>query len=755
MIVSSYQILFILIPIVVTLNTCNERKTCNECLRDENLCVWCSTDNFNNTNRCVSISENLTNWCDSKDIIDPKQNVTPVEDLDFSSKIGKVIQIKPQKINIDIRLGDKANFEFVFKKAEDYPVDLYFLFDGSSSMKEIKNTTAKKSKDIYEMMQKMTKNVLLGMGTFVDKNALPYTDLKNSSLTYSFRNKLKLTDDFELFKNIVSETSFGSNYDPQEGTLDALAQVITCKNEIGWRNESRKIIIVLTDQSYHVAGDGKWAGIFQPYDGKCYTEDGVYTKELEMDYPSVGIINKLASEDEIIIFFVVNNDVKNIYEFLSKSISGSKVATYEGNEDKIVQILKKTYEKMTFNLKLKVNMKSDHRDYVVISFNPDCYKPANKKCNIQSTKEITIKGTVNLSKYFNTENIEVGIVFEGIKENLMLNINVLNSCNCTTVQNSSLCNYGGTRRCGICECNQDRYGDKCINPNDNSTCIAPGETVLCSGHGSCLRGKCLCRDGYEDEYCQCVKDSCPRDAKGNMCSGPNGVCECGLCKCKPKWEGDICACPVKTDCTDGNGLCNKRGECICGICQCKKIADWDARNVENKYCKLSCEENSPEASCHERQCLNLEPLALCYLKGLECYHNDDYIMISSEKNLTALNYSKEWQECPKLRVDLGAYTRFIYRYNEDEYGIIMKIQSDFDYAETYYVIGGTCLGLLILIGLVTIIAWKYLTDRRDRKEYESFLKESSAMMSVCENPIHEPATTTFHNPTFRRRSSRS
>lgn len=74
-----------------------------------------------------------------------------------------------------MRPGGTVDFKFSFKKAEDYPVDLYFLFDGSSTMREIKNTTAKKSKDIYEMMRNMTKNVLLGMGTFIDKNALPYT----------------------------------------------------------------------------------------------------------------------------------------------------------------------------------------------------------------------------------------------------------------------------------------------------------------------------------------------------------------------------------------------------------------------------------------------------------------------------------------------------------------------------------------------------------------------------------------------------
>lgn len=28
---------------VLTLNTCNQRKTCNECIRDNSLCMWCSS----------------------------------------------------------------------------------------------------------------------------------------------------------------------------------------------------------------------------------------------------------------------------------------------------------------------------------------------------------------------------------------------------------------------------------------------------------------------------------------------------------------------------------------------------------------------------------------------------------------------------------------------------------------------------------------------------------------------------------------
>lgn len=160
---------------------------------------------------------------------------------------------------------------------------------------------------------------------------------------------MKLVDDFEQFKDEVSHAPSGGSRDAQEGGLDALAQVLVCKDIIGWRNESRKIVVFLTDGPYHAAGDGKAAGLFEPYDGQCYTENGTYTKELEMDYPSVGMISKLAAERDIIVIFLVDSSSKTIYDGLKRSVSGSQIAVFNRNkntlknDDTIVTILKENY----------------------------------------------------------------------------------------------------------------------------------------------------------------------------------------------------------------------------------------------------------------------------------------------------------------------------------------------------------------------------------------------------------------------------
>ena len=42
------------------------------------------------------------------------------------------------------------------------------------------------------------------------------------------------------------------NHDEPEGAFEALLQAIVCKQQIGWRNESRHIIVLATDDYPHI-----------------------------------------------------------------------------------------------------------------------------------------------------------------------------------------------------------------------------------------------------------------------------------------------------------------------------------------------------------------------------------------------------------------------------------------------------------------------------------------------------------------------
>lgn len=62
---------------------------------------------------------------------------------------------------------------------------------------------------------------------------------------------------FDLFflttlKETVRDAQIVSTYDTPESGFDALVQAITCSKEIGWRNPSRHIILLTTDDYPHI-----------------------------------------------------------------------------------------------------------------------------------------------------------------------------------------------------------------------------------------------------------------------------------------------------------------------------------------------------------------------------------------------------------------------------------------------------------------------------------------------------------------------
>ena len=55
----------------------------------------------------------------------------------------------------------------------------------------------------------------------------------------------------------MNSTAIVVSYDTPEGGFDALAQAITCKDQIGWSSQSRRLIVFATDANSHLAGNGK------------------------------------------------------------------------------------------------------------------------------------------------------------------------------------------------------------------------------------------------------------------------------------------------------------------------------------------------------------------------------------------------------------------------------------------------------------------------------------------------------------------
>ena len=59
------------------------------------------------------------------------------------------------------------------------------------------------------------------------------------------------------FQELVNKASVSGNLDAPEGGFDAIMQAIVCRDEIGWREKARRLLVFSTDAGFHYAGDGK------------------------------------------------------------------------------------------------------------------------------------------------------------------------------------------------------------------------------------------------------------------------------------------------------------------------------------------------------------------------------------------------------------------------------------------------------------------------------------------------------------------
>ena len=191
----------------------------------------------------------------------------------------------------------------------DIPVDLYFVLDSSSSMKASSKKLASASNDISEKIQELTRDYRLGFGSFIEKPRIPFT-LGKTSTVYAFHHIMSLTQNSTEFgekvKNLTEK--FQTNIDIPEAGLDAVAQAMLCPKIIGWKEDRKKIIIIMTDAEMHFAFDGILGGITDKFpveesgqEGCLLDNNGHYdSKQNDYDYPSFGQVIST-------IWFFLNN----------------------------------------------------------------------------------------------------------------------------------------------------------------------------------------------------------------------------------------------------------------------------------------------------------------------------------------------------------------------------------------------------------------------------------------------------------------
>ncbi|XP_057656374.1 integrin beta-PS-like isoform X1 [Diorhabda carinulata] len=763
--------------------TCEIKENCQECIQEYD-CEWCIEPKFENVDggaHCRSKSS-TSKWCDESKLISPKMTIRTIEDEDFSDEEDRKIQMKPQRVKLSLRKGEKFDLRFKFQNAANYPVDLYYIMDLSKSMEKYKKNLAQLGIKLADTMRKITKDFLIGFGSFIDKVELPFVSTVPSKLKhpcktdtgqcvspYSFKNMLPLSRDYNSFVEKVKTANVSGNLDSPEGGFDAIMQAMVCKKKIKWRDQARHLLVFSTDAEFHIAGDGKLAGVIEPNPARCYEDDKEY---LIYDYPSVSQINYVAKENNInIIFAIVKKTyIKSSYQLLSDIIENSKFGQLdEKDDDSVIKLIVDNYRKIVQSVKFTSNASEE----IDVQFSSNCNGSVNSdRCsNVHVGQVIDFTATIQLRQC--PENGErrkfISIRPESLNESLIVEVDLLCDCPCskksdeTYEPNSPKCNEMGDLSCGVCSCSEGRFGkncqcDKTQSQSENTTlCIKPGTTGICSGSGVCRCGKCECNavannpgEKFTGQYCECDNFSCKRIG-GILCSG-KGTCNCNKCECFKGFSGDDCKCDLSTtNCRspDNDKICSGHGKCICNRCECEM-------QNNNRYSGKFCEECT---SCPAQRCEELRPCVECQVYKAGIYKDvcDTNCTLFKTEKLRKFDIEEngEFKKCKILDIN-SCIINFEYSYTEDD-KLIVKALDKKICPEPPNVLAWILgvIGAILIVGLLTLLMWKILTTIHDKREYAKFENEQKKLKwGRNDNPLYKGATTTFDNPGYHRNSVR-
>uniref|UniRef100_A0A673M4Q8 Integrin beta n=1 Tax=Sinocyclocheilus rhinocerous TaxID=307959 RepID=A0A673M4Q8_9TELE len=266
----------------------------------------------------------------------------------------------------------KHKFTVTVKQAADYPVDLYYLMDMTNTMKDDLQKLYALGNDLTSALRVViTSNLHMGFGAFVDKPLSTYMHIypeevirnpcykfpKPCPPQFGYRNVLSLTEQVERFTEEVKKQKESRNRDAPEGGFDAIMQAVVCKDKIGCRPDASHLLIFTSDDRSHLALDARLAGIVQPHDGECHTNNNnEYDKSTILDYPSLGMITDKLSENNINLIFAVTKAMVPLYRNYSELIPGSAVGTLSRDSGNVVQLILGAYAKVRSKVELELGV---------------------------------------------------------------------------------------------------------------------------------------------------------------------------------------------------------------------------------------------------------------------------------------------------------------------------------------------------------------------------------------------------------------
>nr|XP_039274738.1 uncharacterized protein LOC120348632 isoform X3 [Styela clava] len=730
---------------------CIQAKVPSDCIRAHPGCSWCAQADFSGQ-RCNV--EGILQSQECSKIFSIKSEYT----MEVSSSSSSSQRFSTRTGEARIRVGDTVSIPFLISEPKIYPVDFYYLMDVSRSMlddlRNIQSLGTKLVKKLRQLTQGGEDSVRLGFGKFVDKVQSPMTQMTpyklihpyeiNTDAPFLFKNVVRLTSNIPKFEETLKKENVSGNLDPPEGALDAMLQVVECKDVIGWRENTLRLLMVATESAFHYADDGAGylSGIVKANDGKCYTDKatGKYTKAEEQDYPSISQVVRAVEKNSITPIFAVKSLYSKLYQSISDDyFKGSTAGELSDKSENLLQLVEEAYNKIAGKQELVTNNPNDTVLCPWYTWSVAGNAPATLSVDGAIVDGLESGTSVNYSLFLSAnrgsclEGGECGVGNVVIKtrrydDRMTVATTVLGAFDCekNVEKNSSTCFNQGNYFCGICVCATGWTGPRCNVPDVVAAVCPKTGAKDCSGRGTYVNGRCQCDPAHRHKKgrifgpcCEC--DECPKRA-GRVCSnhGEPTIKDCSCsCECHPGWMGPDCSCQMSDlTCKGQDGLtCSGRGECYCGRCVCDETLGYGGPTCN------SCLVNCPT-------CAKFQDCVQCVMYGTgpknntcrnDCTEKEFTIQVVDTESIDTDSAKESGHEmCAAL--DESNNCKFYFKYKKLADGNIEIFAEKEQRCKPVYslIIVLWCILLVLLIGLILLCCWRccvYVIDKEEEKNY--------------------------------------
>lgn len=226
------------------------------------------------------------------------------------------------------------------------PLDLVLLQDLSGSFGDDVLKVQSLASTLVSEVQALNTDVQFGVSSFVDKPAGEFGS--EYSGDYVYKTNLSLTSSGDDFKSALDGLTVFYGGDLPEAQLESLYQLALRGEEVGFRTEARKVVVLTTDADYHKAGDGLSAGISTENNGDDVL-DGTPAGSGE-DYPTVESVKAVLASSGIVPIFAVTSDQISTYEALVAELGVGVVTELASDSKNLVDLIGSSLEEISLSV---------------------------------------------------------------------------------------------------------------------------------------------------------------------------------------------------------------------------------------------------------------------------------------------------------------------------------------------------------------------------------------------------------------------